>query len=270
MVNTTADARHLYAILRDRSADGLFHLSSRLCPDHRKAKLETIKQRLSDGLPCHLVSTQLIEAGVDVDFPVAYRALGPLDSIIQTAGRCNREGRFAEPRPVIVFRPEEMKTPPGAYRIATAKTVEFLARHPDAADRLHLPELYAAYFRELYGLLGPESTKQDPVFAACEALDFPEAAKKCRLIGNETRSVLAKWGRGLELAEKLTRQRHLTAAECREAQRFSVNLYQGEFFDAQAKGYLYQPAKDWHFWVWNSDYDSDLGLGHVGTDDFSL
>jgi len=149
VVNTTAEARRLFTLLRDRSAAGLFHLSSRLCPQHRREKLDAIRQNLSGGLPCRLVSTQLIEAGVDVDFPIAYRALGPLDSIIQTAGRCNREGRSTEPRPVIVFRPEEMKTPPGAYRIATAKTVEFLARHPDAADRLHLPEFYAAYFREL-------------------------------------------------------------------------------------------------------------------------
>jgi CRISPR-associated endonuclease/helicase Cas3 len=263
VVNTTGDARHLFTLLRERATDGLYHLSSRLCPQHRREKLEIIRQRLQDGQPCRLVSTQLIEAGVDVDFPAAFRALGPLDSIIQTAGRCNREGRSAEPRPVFVFRPEEMKTPLGAYRIATAKTVEFLARHPDAADQLHRPEFYAAYFRELYSLLGPESSKHDPVFAACEALDFPKAAEECRLIGDNTRSVLVKWGRGESLAEKLRQQKHLTAVECREAQRFSVNLYQSEFFDAQAKGYLYQPAKDWDFWVWNSDYDPDLGLGHV-------
>ncbi len=275
VVNTTADARNLFKLIRDRAPDGLCHLSSRLCPQHRREKLEAIRQRLRDGLSCRLVSTQLIEAGVDVDFPTAFRALGPLDSIIQTAGRCNREGKSAEPRPVIVFRPEELKTPPGAYRTATAKTVEFLTRHPDAADRLHLPEFYAAYFRELYGLLGPQSVKDDKVFAACEALDFPKAAEECSLIGDETRAVLVKWkdqdgrNRGAELAEKLQRQKHMTAVECREAQRFSVNLYQSEFFDAQAKGYIYQPTKDWDFWVWNSDYDEDLGLGHVGLDAFN-
>jgi len=263
VVNTTADARHLFTLLRERTTDGLYHLSSRLCPQHRREKLEIIRQRLRDERPCRLVSTQLIEAGVDVDFPAAFRALGPLDSIIQTAGRCNREGRSAEPRPVIVFRPEEMKTPPGAYRIATAKTVEYLARHPDAASQLHRPEFYSAYFRELYSLLGPESSKHDPVFAACEALDFPKAAEECRLIGDETRSVLVKWGRGVALAEKLQQQKHLTAAECREAQRFAVNLYQSEFIDAQTKGYVYQPAEGWNFWVWNSDYDPDLGVGHV-------
>ena len=218
---------------------------------------------------------------MDVDFPIAFRALGPLDSIIQTAGRCNREGKSAEPRPVIVFRPErdgmidQRRVNP--YQIATKVTLSFLDRHPDAADRLHLPEFYAAYFRELYGLLGPQSVKDDKVFAACAILDFPKAAEECSLIGDETRAVLVKkWtdqdgrNRGAELAEKLEHQKHLTAAECREAQRFSVNLYQSEFFDAQANGYIYQPATDWDFWVWNSDYDPDLGLGHVGLDAFNL
>ncbi|MCC7373254.1 MAG: CRISPR-associated helicase Cas3' [Verrucomicrobiales bacterium] len=270
VVNTTDDARLLFEMLHDRCSSGLFHLSSRLCPQHRREKLQAIRQHLRDGLPCRLISTQLIEAGVDVDFPIAFRALGPLDSIIQTAGRCNREGRASEPRPVIVFRPEHMKTPPGAYRIATAKTVEFLDRHPAAADHLHLPEFYAAYFRELYGLLGPESAKHDPVFAACEALDFPKAAEECRLIANDTRAVLVKWGRGQELANRLAHQGHLTAAECREVQRFSVNLYLTEFNSANSKGYLYKPAKDWDFWAWNSDYDENLGLGHVGIDDYCL
>ncbi len=270
VVNTTGEARTLFTLLRGMAAGGLFHLSSRLCPQHRRERLESIRDHLRQGKPCRLVSTQLIEAGVDVDFPIAYRALGPLDSIIQTAGRCNREGRSTDPRPVIVFRPEDLKTPPGAYRIATAKTVEFLARHPDASDRLHRPEFYAAYFRELYGLLGPESARHDPVFAASEAFDFPKAAEECRLIGDETRAVLVKWGRGGDLALKLERERHLTGPECREAQRFSVNLFQREFTAAQANGYVYQPVPDWDFWVWNSDYDPDLGLGHVGAEDFTL
>lgn len=85
VVNTTKDARELFRLL---PSENRFHLSGRLCPAHRQEKLKTIRERLAAGLPCRLVSTQLIEAGVDIDFPIAYRALGPLDSIIQTAGRC--------------------------------------------------------------------------------------------------------------------------------------------------------------------------------------
>ena len=270
VVNTTEEARNLFKLLSAHCPEGLFHFSSRLCPQHRREKLEVIRQRLRDGLSCRLVSTQVIEAGVDVDFPIAFRALGPLDSIIQTAGRCNREGKSAEPCPVIVFRPDELKTPPGVYRTATSKTVEFLNRHPNASERLHLPEFYADYFRELYGLIGPQSVEEDALFKACMELDFPKAEKECNLIGDETVAVLVQWRRGTELAEKLHREHHLTRAECREAQRFSVNLYQSEFFDAKAKGYIYQPAEEWKFWVWNSDYDDNLGLGHIEPADFTV
>jgi CRISPR-associated helicase Cas3/CRISPR-associated endonuclease Cas3-HD len=263
VVNTTKDARQLFQLVRARTNDGCFHLSSRLCPAHRREKLDAIRGRLRDGLACRLVSTQLIEAGVDVDFPIAFRALGPLDSIIQTAGRCNREGRHPEPCPVIVFRPADGGLPRGAYGTAKSKTEEFLDRHPDASKEIHLPAFYAAYFSELYGLLGPQSRQDDPVFAASEALDFPKAAKECGLVGDETRAVLVKWKQGEELTEKLRREKHLTADECRRAQRYSVNLYQSEFFTAQARGYVYQPAEGWNFWVWNSDYNDDLGLGHL-------
>lgn len=272
VVNSTADARRLFLMLRNATPEGSFHISSRLCPRHRRKLLLEIRRRLDPKVnaPCRLVSTQLIEAGVDVDFPMAFRALGPLDSIIQTAGRCNREGRSAEPLPVFVFRPEtdglldnQQATP---YRSAAALTQAFLERDPEAASRLHLPEFYAQYFREFYGILGPESEKKDRVFAACEALDFPLAAQACRLVGDQTRSVLVKWGDGVELAEKLREKKHLSAEECRLAQQFSVNLYLGEFLSGQRDGLIYQPAEGWDFWVWNSDYDPDLGVGHVGTD----
>lgn len=260
VVNTTKDARELFRLL---PSENRFHLSARMCPAHRQAKLAEIRRCLDPQVnkPCRLVSTQLIEAGVDVDFPVAFRALGPLDSIIQTAGRCNREGRSALPRPLFVFRPEAGGMPPGAYRVAAAKTEEFLTRHPDA--RLHAPSLYAAYFAELYRLQGPEAAEADEVFALSARFDFPAAAEACNLIGDQTRAVLVKWQRGEELAERLRREKHLTAAECRQVQRYCVNLYQKEFLAAQARGYIYQPAEGWDFWVWNSDYDEDLGLGHL-------
>jgi len=265
VVNTTKDARELFRLVQTADPQSAFHLSARLCPAHRHEKLQVIRAQLAAGKPCRLVSTQLIEAGVDVDFPVAFRALGPLDSIIQTAGRCNREGRHSEPCPVIVFRPKDGGHLPKGYEQVMKITESFLARFTEAQSRIHQPSFYAEYFAELYGLLGPESRQDDPVFAASEAFNFPKAAQECQLVGKETRAVLVKWKRGAELAEKLRIQKHLTAAECREAQRYCVNLYQSEFFDAQRKdkGYVFQPAEDWNFWVWNSDYDEDLGLGHL-------
>ena len=265
VVNTTRDARQLFQLLPH---DARFHLSARLCPAHRQEKLAAIRRRLDPKVnqPCRLVSTQLIEAGVDVDFPIAFRALGPLDSIIQTAGRCNREGRHIEPRPVIVFRPENGGMPPGPYRVASAKTEEFLARHPDAP--LHQPDFYAAYFAELYSLVGRDSADADPVFVASKAFDFPKAAAECRVVDQDTRSVLVKWRGGEDLIAKLRCEKHLLPDDWRRVQRFSVNLYMGEFLQAQAKGYIAEAIEG--VWYWNSKYDEDIGACHSESDEYCV
>jgi len=263
VVNTTAHARELFRLL---PVENRFHLSSRLCSAHRHEKLAEIRRRLDPKVsqPCLLASTQLIEAGVDVDFPIAFRALGPLDSIIQTAGRCNREGRHPEPCPVIVFRPEDNATPPGSYRTATAKTEEFLARHPDAT--LHDPDFYSAYFAELYRLQGPDKADADKVFKFSSEFDFPEASKACRLVGDGTQSVIVKWRDGEDFIAKLLRQKHLPPEDWRKIQRFSVNLYMGEFLQAQTRGYIVEAIEG--VWFWNSKYDEDLGACHPEGDDF--
>jgi CRISPR-associated endonuclease/helicase Cas3 len=276
VLNTTKDARALFRILEKTAAPGaVLHLSARMCPAHRRQVLAEVRRRLhpdnAEKQPCILVSTQLIEAGVDVDFPIAYRALGPLDSIIQTAGRCNREGRRPERCLVIVFHAIDGGIPPGAYATATAATVAFLKRYPDAGDRLHLPQFYADYFAELYKLTGRDSAATDPVYAASARLDFPAADAACRLVDSNTRSVLVQWKRGQELIKKLRQEKHLTTDEWRETQHYSVNLYeQGEFLDAKVKGYvtLALESKSVEKWFWAANYDEHLGACHAEGEDF--
>jgi CRISPR-associated endonuclease/helicase Cas3 len=89
VVNTTKHAARLGTAL---AGEGTYHLSARMCPVHRSEVLAVIRARLAGGLPCRVVSTQVIECGVDIDFPVVYRAMCGLDSLAQSAGRCNREG----------------------------------------------------------------------------------------------------------------------------------------------------------------------------------
>ncbi len=112
IVSSRRAARILYDALLERrgDAEGLYHLSTLMVPAHRSAILEEIRERLNDGLPCTVISTQLIEAGVDVDFPVVYRELAGIDSVLQAAGRCNREGKLAEPGIVNVFDCNELKS----------------------------------------------------------------------------------------------------------------------------------------------------------------
>jgi CRISPR-associated endonuclease/helicase Cas3 len=281
VVNTTKDARRLFRLLKASAAGRhCFHLSSRMCAAHRQFKLKEIRRRLDPQHkePCLLVSTQLIEAGVDVDFPVVWRALGPLDSIIQSAGRCNREGRSPEALPVHVFRPADGGVPRGAYEIATKRTEAFLAANPGIERRLHLPETYRAYFTCLYRDLGCESRHEDPAFAASEGLRFPDAAEACRLIGDETRGVLVPmqnesgglgtWAdEGVKLIEAIRSQHYLDGALARQCQRFTVNLYHQEFDRAEGEGAIIPLTPDKAVYAWSSKYDEDLGATHHAADD---
>ena len=101
IVNTKKQAQQLFLMLRGQD---VFHLSTYMTPAHRKAVLDEIRERLETDKRCLVISTSLIEAGVDVDFPVVYRAKAGLDSMVQAAGRCNREGK-REICPVYIFDP---------------------------------------------------------------------------------------------------------------------------------------------------------------------
>jgi CRISPR-associated endonuclease/helicase Cas3 len=118
------------------SAAGLFHLSTLMCGSHRQNVLEQIRERLNARQTCRVISTQLIEAGVDVDFPVVFRAVTGIDSIAQAAGRCNREGRFTAGN-VVVFNPESVKLQ-GYLRATADSALELIADLPqDDLDLLN-------------------------------------------------------------------------------------------------------------------------------------
>ena len=154
VVNVREHAARLFDELALQTAgDSLFHLSTRMCPAHRLEVLDRIRGRLCENLPCLVISTQLIEAGVDIDFPVVFRALGPLDSIVQVAGRADREGKITTSlgRPggqVVVFKPLDHRMPPNEYEYAAGIT-ETLARTRNIqCDDL---EAMAQFFEDYYG-----------------------------------------------------------------------------------------------------------------------
>ncbi|MEN3615914.1 CRISPR-associated helicase Cas3' [Plantactinospora sp. ZYX-F-223] len=150
VVNTTADAKVVFDQWRDAEPEGVaWHLSTRMCPDHRRRVLEKVRTRLSRGERVLLVATQLIEAGVDVDFPVVFRALAPADSLLQSAGRANREGRMADGGRVVVFAPEDGGQPPTYKTLVGCAGRQF---GPDRADPDDLAAL-GRYYRDVYDLL---------------------------------------------------------------------------------------------------------------------
>ncbi len=151
VVNTTADAKAVFDQWRETEPDGVaWHLSTRMCPDHRRRVLEKVRARLGRGERALLVSTQLIEAGVDVDFPVVFRAMAPADSLLQTAGRANREGRMADGGRVIVFAPEDGGQPP-TYETLVGCTGRQFGPKPKADP--DDPVALDRYYRNVYDLL---------------------------------------------------------------------------------------------------------------------
>ena len=156
IVNTRRHARELYESME--LSDGALHLTTLMCARHRGERLDTVRARLRAGAPVRLVATSLIEAGVDVDFPVVWRAEAGLESIIQAAGRCNREGR-APIGDVFVFEPAEGagRTPPPEVAQCAAAARSVMRRHDDPGSL----DAIEAYFRELYWLKGEDPLSMD-------------------------------------------------------------------------------------------------------------
>jgi CRISPR-associated endonuclease/helicase Cas3 len=193
VVHLRRDARTLAELL---PAEGTFHLSALMCPAHRSKRLAQVRERLKHGDPCRLVSTQLIEAGVDIDFPVVYRCLGGLDSLAQAAGRCNREGRLLPRLGEVVFFRAETAPPPGIPRHGLAVVEEMLRELGGALD-LDDPALYELYFRKLHF-----RCEKDPagIQALRQELRFASVARKFRLIEDSTEAIVVPYG---EAGERL-------------------------------------------------------------------
>ena len=200
IVNLRRHARNLFTLLeKQRTADGLFLLTTDLCPAHRLAVVDEIKGRQKQGLPCLVVATQCIEAGVDLDFDVMYRALGPMESIIQAAGRCNRNGRLPEGGRVVVFEPqEEGRLYPGDSYGRAAGIVKNLwagCRQPDLSNLQAVAQYYHRFFTQ---------SQQNPrLAAALQQKDYPQTAKEYRLIKENGVRLIVPWQGEQKLFEQI-------------------------------------------------------------------
>jgi len=219
VVHRRKDARHL---ARQLPENGLFHLSALMCAAHRKQVVEEVKSILKKGRPCRLVSTQLIEAGVDVDFPVVYRALAGVDSLIQAGGRCNREGREGMGR-LVVFR-APTTPPPGTPKRGLEATEALLQKNGGELD-LFRPDTIADYFRLLYQSVDLDARK---IRTHQSQLNFATVGECFQLIQDGyTRPVVVPWGEGPERVRRL-RQLGPTRDTLRALQPFIVNVPERE------------------------------------------
>jgi CRISPR-associated endonuclease/helicase Cas3 len=274
IVSTRNDARALYAALGEDS--GRLHLSARMCAEHRVDVIAQIKQRLQarrDGQSSEtlrVVSTTLVEAGVDLDFPVVYRALAGLDSIAQAAGRCNREGRLQGLGKVIVFRPEQERGR-GLMKDAREVAAEMLD-DGDIEDAL-APQTFADYFRLLYARAAKSRSGLDakgivrlltPSRSDC-AISFRTAAAAFQLVEEEgQQTVIVRYTR--DVAQREVFEQALGALSkdptqkwaYRRLQRYSVSVPENEFRQMEAMQML-EPVGGL-FVVRESWYDPAFGL----------
>jgi CRISPR-associated endonuclease/helicase Cas3 len=219
IVNRRDDCRKLWQLM----PEGTFHLSALMCGAHRSNVIAEIKKRLQKGQATRVISTQLVEAGVDLDFPVVYRALCGLDSVAQAAGRCNREGLLKEGH-VFVFRPPT-EPPIGHLRQAAGIGKRLLETKCD--DQIS-PERFNQFFQELYWLQGERLDKEDILKDLTGdrefRFSFRTAARKFKMI-DDTRqeSLVVAYHEGANLIAELEKRppdRYLL----RKLQRYVVNL----------------------------------------------
>ena len=267
IVNTRAHAADLFTILRHSLSDGLFHLSALMCAEHRSRILATVHKALEGTGPCRLVSTQVVEAGVDLDFPLVMRAMAGIDSIAQGAGRCNREGRMARGR-VAVFETGRRSSSDidGAANDARAVL-------PDHLEDPLSPDAVEAYFALHYWKRAAEWDYHDVM--RCFSMSnrtgrlnaqFRRAASQFRLIDGMQTPILVPYGeRGQAAIGELRRAERPDRNLMRRLQRFTVNVYDRQLAEMRERQVLSEPHEG-VFVLENADsYDPELGLLPTGT-----
>jgi CRISPR-associated endonuclease/helicase Cas3 len=252
IVHRRDDAQQLAQLV----GDNCLHLSARMCAEHRSDVLAEVKRRLDRGQRCRLVATQLVEAGVDIDFPEVFRAFAGADSLAQAAGRCNREGR-GRGRLHVFNAPT--KPPQGVLR--TGLQIAQLMEAEGTLD-LKSPETFSRYFARLYGI-----SEHDPraVLAAERNQKFKTVAELFRMIEETGEPVVAPYGD--EWLPRLNAIRYggVTRLGMRRLQRFMVNLYPQEIKTLWNAGALERIAET--FWAVVPGfriYDNRWGFGWQG------
>ena len=239
IVNTRRHASRLYDQVAQASEPGdCFHLSTWMCGEHRRAVLRTIRERLAAKEPCRVISTQLVEAGVDLDFPTVYRAEAGFDSIAQAAGRCNREGML-ELGLTYVFEAEER--PPAGLLRASADAGRELTGYPDPLA----PEAIEAYFRLFYWTQKHRWDKhkvmEKMAFDRARGralLQFREVAQAFRMIRDEQLPILIPYdAKASALRDKLSAG-NVPFVPQRELQPYLISVRKEAIQQLQGRGFV--------------------------------
>jgi CRISPR-associated endonuclease/helicase Cas3 len=241
VVNTRRDCRELHSLM----PEGTIHLSALMCGEERSGIISRIKTDIEEGKAIRVISTQLVEAGVDIDFPVVYRALAGMDSIAQAAGRCNREGKLNKKGKlgkVVVFNPPKA-APPGLLRKAEDASKNLLK--PGRGISLS-PELFKEYFKVFYSSVNDfDKSKfiEKLVTEACEfKFQFRTFTQNFKLIDDQKQKGIIVWYEGerydsQDLIEEL-RKSGPDYKLLRKLQRFTINIPERIFYKLLEDGFI--------------------------------
>lgn len=225
IVNTRKMAQNIYSYLPE---EGSFHLSTLMYPKHRTEVINVIRERLKQGLVCRVVSTSLIEAGVDVDFPAVYRQITGLDSLIQAAGRCNREGKRSPKESIVSFFEGE-EPAPLLQQVNIGAAQEALKTGLPVGEL----EIIRYYFKTWRSLVGDNIDKNEVVahmtngISGC-LLPFKTVANDFRMIDDNTKTIYIPIDKGQEICSRIANGT-ANRDDYRKAGEYCVNIYDAHY-----------------------------------------
>lgn len=248
--NTKKKAITLFENLETRSKMPVLHLSTNMCQIHRMEVINKVRQMLENGEKLILCSTQLIEAGVDIDFPVVYRELAPLESIIQSAGRCNREGKLEEGQ-VYLFQFEDQSQPSRQYE-TFAQYAQLCYQGNES--RLTEAEFYSEYYAKILSLY----VEKDSITPKREKLMYQDVVSLYHIISNKT-ATLFIYGYDDEskrLYTEIKDKEYLSQGDYQQIAKYSVQV--SDWFTKNNENKIYKTLNGVNIWL--GAYSKEMGL----------
>ena len=218
--NTKKKAIALFTYLKKRSEIPVLHLSTNMCQIHRMEVINKVRQKLKNGEKLLLCSTQLIEAGVDIDFPVVFRELAPLESIIQSAGRCNREGKLDEGQ-VYLFQLEDQSQPSRQYE-TFAQYAQLCYKGNE--NRLTEADFYSEYYTKIFSLY----VEKESITSKRKQLMFQDVADLYHIINSNTITLFIYRydGESERLYNEIRDKEYLSRKDYQRIAQYSVQVYE--------------------------------------------
>ncbi|MDD2734993.1 MAG: CRISPR-associated helicase Cas3' [Desulfuromonadaceae bacterium] len=253
--NTKKDALEFFKLMEsDEKWEAKYHLSTAMCPVHRKKTIKDIKAGLDSKKKILVVSTQLIEAGVDFDFPLVFRALAPLEAIIQSAGRCNREGEMDGFGNVFLFVLQDARYPNKTYQACAGYAAELLQND---IEQLYSHNVFEKYYASVFALY-IDQTKQQGINNARKEFNFETVNDSYRYLDDHSEGLFIYNynDESRQLLHSLQYKEYLSRDDYRAMQPFTVQAYENFIF--QNRGDV--KTSPHGFKIWYGNYDPATGI----------